>query len=657
MLNSPQRSEVLEMLEEWKPDLQDAERADSVRRSLHDILTSEAFKGGKRAQDFLQLVVEHALAGRLDNLRERMLGAEMFGRPIGYDTANDAVVRVKASEVRKKLLQYYQTLPITPTVRIDLQAGSYVPQFYFDTSVSTSPDVSAALDSDLGGIAPPAPPVNSSAIQDKGASISRPLWLFLAATLVILVAVGFVAIQRRGHAAVPRQIRSIAILPLLNYSGDPKQEYFADGMTEELTAELGQVTSLRVISRTSTMTYKGTTKTLPEIASELHVDGIVEGSIVREGNQVRITVQLIDSNTDQHIWAHSYDHDMTNVLELQSEVARAIADQIQIELTPQQQARLNRTQHVNPQAVELYLQGIQRLNMGSPKDAIGFFRQAIEKDPEYAAAHAALANAYGWMGNAGWMSYTEAFSLQKTEALKSIELDPSRPEGHLELGLAALNQSWDWTTQKREFERALALDANSTSVHWAYANYLDLVGRPDEAINEAKKALQLDPVSSRSFMNLGFVYYYAHQYDKALDAMQQSAALHANPAEILFPLGDIYVEKGMYEEGIGEFKKLGDMPHALGHMGNAYARSEKTAEARAILPKLTQHIEKTGIGRYEIALVYAGLGEKDNAFAWLEKAFQSRDKGVTYLKIDPCLQPLRSDSRFQDLVKRAGLPQ
>jgi TolB-like protein/Tfp pilus assembly protein PilF len=645
------------MSEEWTPDLHDNERVETVRRSLHDILVSDAFKGGKRAQDFLTLIVDHALAGRLDNLRERMIGAEMFGRPISYDTANDAVVRVKASEVRKKLLQYYQSVIIPPVVRIDLPAGSYVPQFYFDTPISVSLGPSTSLDSDLEEAVTPNLPVVSSEAPTSRSSFSGWLWLLLAAIFVVVASTVFLFLHRQGAVAANGQIRSIAILPLLNYSRDPKQEYFADGMTEELTTELGQVTSLRVISRTSTMSYKGTTKTLPEIAKELHVDGIVEGSIEREANQVRITVQLIDSKTDQHIWAHSYDRDMTSVLELQSDVARAIADQIQIELTPQQQARLNRTQHVNPEAVELYLQGIQRLDTATPKDAIGYFQQAIEKDPSYAAAHATLANTYGWMGEAGWMPYSEAFSKQRAEALRAIELDDSRPEGHLELGMVAMNQDWDWATQKRELERALALDPSSTKVHWAYANYLDRVGRPDEAITEAKVALQLDPISSGSYMSLAWVYYFGHKYAQALEAMQRAAALHANATESLFPLGDIYVEKGRYDEGIEEFKKLGDMPHALGHMGNAYARAGKTAEARATLPKVMQHIEKNGIGRYEIALVYAGLGENDNAFAWLEKAFQSRDKGVTYLKMDPCLETLHSDSRFKDLVKRVGLPQ
>jgi len=644
------------MSEVSKPDGLDLEQAASVRAHLVEVLASDAFKGGKRAQNFLQLVVEHSLAGRIDNLRERMLGAEMFARPVNYDTANDAVVRVKATEVRKRLAQYYLGLPVPPAVRIDLPTGSYVPQFYFETPPLPDPSPFASSDSGEPGTPVSRDSTDSLPIPHRSPLSALRPWVLPVAGLAILAIAGLFAIQRWRHSFADHPIHSIAILPLSNFSGDPSQEYFADGMTEELIAELGQVSSLRVISRTSAMTYKGTKKTLPEIAQELHVDGIVEGSTIREGSRVRVTIQLIDSATDQHIWAHSYDRDMTSVLELQSDVARAITDQIRIELTPQQQARLNRTQHVDPGAVELYLQAVQRLNTGNPSAAIVLLRQAIEKDPEYAPAHASLANAYGWMGEAGWMPYDEAFSSQKSEALKAIALDDSRPGPHLELGEAAVNQNGDWGTQRREFQRALELNPNAAEVHWAYANYLTRAGRADEAIAEAKLALQLDPVSSRSFTNTGFIYYFARQFDQALAQMQQSAALHADSNELLFPLGAIYVEKGLYDQGIQEFQKLGDVPHALGHMGNAYARQGRVAEARAILPKLKDHINRSGIGRYEIALVYAGLKENDNAFAWLEKAFQARDKGLTYLKIDPCLDPLRSDPRFQNLEMRVGLP-
>ena len=646
-----------------RPGAMDAERTVSVRQHLRDILASDAFKGGKRAQDFLQLIVEHALAGRLDSLRERMLGAEMFGRPIDYDTANDAVVRVKATEVRKRLTQYYQSLSAPPPVRIVLPAGSYLPQFIFETTPVAAPAVSVpeVNGAEAGSGSKPssgelAPSLSGTAEVpvEPPKSSRRPILLVAGVALAAIL--GTLAFLAWRHFFSSPQIRSIAILPLQNFSGDPGQEYFADGMTEELTTDLGQVSSLRVISRTSTMTYKGTKKTLPEIARELQVDAIVEGSIEREGNRVRITTQLIDSRTDQHIWSHSYDRDMISVLELQSEVARAIAEQIRIQLTPSEQARLNRSQQINPEAVELYLQGRQHENTADPKGSVAYFRQAIEKDPSYAAAHAALANVYGWMGEAGWMPYAEAFSKQKQEALKAIELDDSRPEPHLELGLAAMNQSWDWATEQREIQRALELGPNSADVLVTYANYLDRLGRTNEAVAQGKLALQLDPVSSRSFLNTAFICYFARQYDLAIEQMQRAAALQHQSDESYFPLGVIYVEKGLYEEGIQQFLKIGDQPHALGHLGNAYARKGSVAEARQAIEKLKAHIEKTNIGNYEIALVYAGLKENDQAFEWLEKAYQAHDKGLTYLKIDPCLDPLRSDPRFQALVKRVGIP-
>ena len=627
-----------------------SERAEAaVRAHLYEVLNSDAFKGGKRAQEFLALVVEHALEGRWENLKERMLGAEMFGRPVDYDTANDAVVRVKASEVRRRLTQYYREPDQTPAVIIDLPAGAYVPRFLF------------AGESEAGTrrVAEPASPGKPPEEIETGvASASSRSWKRLAIGIALLTVIGVIGYTgwRFWSASRKLPIRSIAILPLENLSGDPSQEYFADGMTEELITDLGRIGSLRVISRTSTMTYKGTKKTVPEIARELQVDALIEGSIERERNRVRISTQLIDARSDRHIWAQSYDRDMTGVLELQSEVARAIANEIQAKLTPAEQSRLSRVQHVDPQAVEFYLQGMQRLNTGDPQGATVFFRQAIEKDPAYADAHASLANAYGWMGEAGWMAYEEAFTQQRAEAQKAIALDDSRPEPHLELGMAALNNNWDWLTQKREFERALALNQNSTGVHWAYANYLMRVGDRKQCIAEAKTAMLLDPISSRSFMNLAFYYYYGRQYDQALEEMRHAAELKAYPPELRFPLGVIYIEKGFWSEGIQEFQKLGDLPHALGHLGNAYARLDRRAEAEAAIARLKEHVAKTGVGRYEIALVYAGMHRSDDAFAWLEKAYAAHDKGMTYLKADPCLDPLRSDPRFGRLVQLVGFP-
>jgi TolB-like protein len=651
-----------------KPDEPSPEAAGLVRDHLKEVIASRAFAGSRRAQDFLQLIVEHALAGRFDSLRERMIGAEMFGRPIDYDTANDAVVRVKATEVRKKLAQYYQESGKKPTVRIELPIGSYVPKFQWE-SLETSAQPSAETDLSVfaEGTTAQATFGEKSKAEISGPPNLPPEKSRRGSRVLVSVLLGLGLIAIIGYASFKdwstdsnggAKISSIAILPLENLSGDPSQDYFADGITEELIADLGQISALRVISRTSAMTYKGTKKTLPKIARELGVDAIVEGSVVRERNQVRITAQLIDARTDDHIWAHNYVRDLTSVLALQGEVAQAIADEISINVTPQEQERLARARPVNGEAHDLYLQGIYLLNQGDPKKAVGYLQDAIDKDPNYARAHAALANGYGWMGEAGWLAYTEAFPRQKIEATKAIELDDSLPQGHAELADAVMDLSWDWTTSEKELKRALELNPNLASVHTTYAFYLERVGRLPEAIAEVKLVLQLDPVSSRSFYSAGVVYYFAHQYDEALSQLQQAHVLEPNPPKFLFPFesGVIYAEKGMYGKAVGEFQKLGDQPHALGHMGNVYARMERVGEARAAISRLEEHVQKNGIGRYEIALVYAGLGEKDAAFTWLEKSYDVRDKGLTYLKIDPCMDPLRSDPRFARLVRRVGLP-
>jgi TolB-like protein/Tfp pilus assembly protein PilF len=617
-----------------------------IRRELEAIFASDAFKGGKRAQEFLQLVVEHALAGRFDDLRERMLGAEMFGRSVDYDTANDAVVRVKASEVRRRLAHYYSASTVPPKARIDLPPGTYVPHFSFVTD--TQGAVVDAVDE------PPAARLRHSEAAQGRTQASRRL-LVLAA-LGILVAAGIAAWRFWVLRSIAAPVRSIAVLPLSDYSGNPSKEYFADGMTAELTAELAQVSSLRVIARTSTLSYKGTNKTIPQIAKELGVEAVVEGSVELVGDQVRITAQLIDAKTDRSLWARTYDRAMTNVLQLQRDVAQAICSQIRAQITPQEQSHFDRVGTIDPDAVTLYLQGMQQMNQGDPGKAIVLFQQAIDKAPSYAEAHTALASAFGWEGEAGWMPYSEAFSRQRSEALQAIQLDDSRPEPHLQLAMAALDQSWDWKTAQSELQKALTLGPNSTDTHWAWSNVLLRLGESEPALAEANKALELDPVSGRAFMNRAFTQYFARHYDAALADMQSAAALPHTKIELAFPLGDIYVEKNLYSQAVQEFSQLGDAPHALGHLGNLYARHGDQKAALALAAKLKEQVPRTGIGRYEIALIYAGLHDNDEAFQWLDLALKARDKGILYIKIDPCLDPLRSDPRFAALLRSAGFP-
>jgi len=646
-----------------EPQVLSSIQARLVRDHLKEIVASHAFAGSKRNQDFLQLIVGHALEGNIDGLKERMIGAEMFGRPIGYDTGSDSVVRVRATQARKLLAQYYLESNPKSDVRFELHSGSYVPKFVFAPSQgagkpqngAVSP-ASAAQTVDPGqrrSIDSPGPP-------REAASRLRPRlpWLVAGAVigLSLIAAIGYLDHRKAdGDSSARGEIHSIAILPLKNLSGDPGQEYFADGMTEELINDMDQVSTLRVISLTSAMSYKGTKKKLPDIARELGVAGVVEGGVQREGNQVRISVQLIDARTERPIWAHTYVRDMTSVLALQGEVAQTIAEEIRTNVTPQEQARLARERPIDPEAQDLYLHGILLREADDCKNAADYFNRAITQNPNYAQAHSALASCYGRMGESGRMPYEKAFTRQKAEAIKAIELDDSLSEAHAELANTAMTVSWDWSTAAAEFRRALELNPNSATSHEKYAFYLVRTGHLPEALAEVQRSVALDPVSGSTFHAEGFIYYFSRQYDEAFRMTQTVRGLKINLPDWNFLTGDIYAEKGAYAESIREFTKSGDGPYSLGHLGNAYARAGQVDAAMKAISLLEDHVRKDGVGRYEIALVYAGLGRKNEAFKWLEESYSARDVGLLYLKVDPPLDPLRSDPRFDDLVRRVGL--
>jgi tetratricopeptide (TPR) repeat protein len=336
-------------------------------------------------------------------------------------------------------------------------------------------------------------------------------------------------------------------------------------------------------------------------------------------------------------------------------MAQAIADEISTNVTPQEQARLARNRPIDPEAQDLYLRGLIELDADDCRSAVGFFEKAVAKNPNYAQPHAALANCYGRMGESGRMAYNEAFTRQKAEATRAIELDDSLPEGHVELANTAMTLDWDWPRAAAEFHRALELNPNSAAIHQKYAFYLVRTGQLPEALSEVERGVDLDPVSWHSFHYEGFIYYFSRQYDQALSLILRVRALDIKPPDWSFLLGDVYAEKGKYNEAITEFIKSGNGPDSLGHLGNSYARAGQTAAAQKTIAALQQNVEKNGVGRYEIALVYAGLGKKQEAFKWLEEAYAAHDVGLLYLKIDPCLDPLRSDPRFDDLVRRVGL--
>ncbi len=656
-----------------EPAVPSPAQAGLIRLHLKQVLASHAFAGSKRTQDFLELIVTHALEGEFDRLRERMIGAEMFGRPVSYDTGSDSVVRVKATDVRKKLAQYYAETKEHPAIQIELPSGSYVPRFHFGPleAAATSTAGAEGPTPAHGAVVGPehhsrsglhasvhhSEETNEPGTEAAPKSRRAPRLLAGVALGAILVAAAGYAGFRKwfGDTHSQSEIRSIAVLPLENLSGDPAQEYFADGMTEELINDLGQVSTLRVISLTSAMSYKGTKKKLPEIARELAVDGVVEGGVLHAGNQVQISAQLIDARSDRPIWARTYVQDFNSGLAWQGEVAQAIADEISINVTPQEQARLARNRPIDPEAQDSYLRGLLQLDADDCRSAIDYFNKALAKNPNYAQAHAPLANCYGRMGESGRMAYKEAFTRQKAEAIRAIELDDSLPEGHAELANTAMTLDWDWATAAAEFHRALELNPNSAPIHQKYAFYLVRTGHLPEALAEVERGVDLDPVSWHSFHYEGFIDYFSRHYDQALSLILRVRALDIKPPDWSFLLGDVYAEKGKYTESIAEFIKSGNGPDSLGHLGNAYARAGQVSAAQTTVAQLEKHVQKNGVGRYEIALVYAGLGRRQEAFKWLEEAYDAHDVGLLYLKIDPCLDPLRPDPRFDDLVRRVGL--
>jgi eukaryotic-like serine/threonine-protein kinase len=459
-------------------------------------------------------------------------------------------------------------------------------------------------------------------------------WIALATALLFVVAAGAVLaflpanvahwrdrLTHSGSAGSSPEIRALAVLPLKNLSGDATQEYFADGMTEQLTADLGQIGALRVISRTSAMHYKNTQKTLPEIASELHVDAVVEGSVERAGNQVRITAQLIDGATDRHLWARSYDRDLGSILLLQDEVARAIASEVRINMTPQEHRSLASARQVNPQAHEFYLRGLFDLRTGTPEsidEAIKEFQQAIAKDPNEAQAYAGLADAY-YDQSTILKAPLEVMPKAKSAAVKAIELDDFLAEAHASLGYVKLNFDWDWPGAEHEFQRALELNPNLPRAHVGYAQYLLTRGRAEAASQELDRADSIDPFEGQSHINKAYLLFNARRYEEAI----QFGIKQEDNRVIALSYGEL----GRPADAIAAADralKTKQHPVVLAQLASAYALAGNKSKARSLLAGLEAQVRQRYVCGFNVACVYATLGEKDEAFQWLEKAYRDR---------------------------------
>jgi TolB-like protein/DNA-binding winged helix-turn-helix (wHTH) protein/Flp pilus assembly protein TadD len=487
-------------------------------------------------------------------------------------------------------------------------------------------------------------------------------WKLSAFVLLTLIA-SFAAWKFHSRNRASSAIHSLAVLPLESLSNDASQDYFADGMTDELISDLGQISALRVISRTSVMAYKRARKPLPQIARELNVDAIVEGTVLRSGDQVRITAQLIDATADKHLWSQSYEGELKDTLALQNQVARAIADQIRIKLNPQEQAALKIAKVVNPEAYESYLKGRYFWNKRTPdtlKVALAYFNQAIDEDPNYAQAYSGLADTYALLGDWQYavMTPKEALPKAKAAAIKALELDSTLSEAHNSLAFCFDAFDWDLESAGKEFQRSIELNPGYATAHHWYAWHLSLLGRYDEAIEEMRKAKSLDPLSLIINADLAELLLIAHFYDESMIQSRKTIEMDPNFALAHNQLAQAYLQKHMNVEAIAELQKAVELsdgsPTCIANLARAYAASGKTSEAAKLLSDLKNHSSRSYSDASEVAVVYAALGDEDQAMHWLEIGYEERFNPGVLLR--PGFDPLRSDPRFQDLVRRIGFP-
>jgi TolB-like protein/Flp pilus assembly protein TadD/tRNA A-37 threonylcarbamoyl transferase component Bud32 len=500
----------------------------------------------------------------------------------------------------------------------------------------------------------------------KPGASSRTRIAWLAGSVTFLCLGGLLALNVGGlrwrifgpKSSVP--IQSLAVLPLENLSHDPAQEYFADGMTDALITELAKAGNFRVVSRTSVMPYKDAKKTLPNIAQELGVDAIVEGSVLQSGNRVRITAQLIEARTDRHLWAENYERDVRDILSLQDEVANAIALAVHRRIAPPRSSQDSRPP-VNPEAYRFYLQGMYSYDRHTDEGfqkAISFFQQAIDKDPSFASSYSALADCYMALGGFSLASTSAVLPKARAAANQALQLDDSLSNAHETLANIHMTE-WNFTEAEKEFRRALELNPNYAGAHQGYGGLLSYLGRFDEALPEARKAVELDPLYITHGIVLGNVFYYRGDYDAALKEYNKVLDMDPNYWLAHGSLALTYGQKKMYPEALAELEKvMAAFPHSnvSAVLGQIKALSGAKSEARRIARELQQRSKKEYVSDYWVATIYAALGDNDQAFQLLEDAYTERSQWLIQLKVDPRFANLRSDPRFQDLLRRIGLP-
>jgi TolB-like protein/Flp pilus assembly protein TadD len=464
--------------------------------------------------------------------------------------------------------------------------------------------------------------------------------------------------------ATGEAIDSVAVLPFVNASADPNMEYLSDGITESLINSLSQLPHLKVMSRDSVFMYKGKQTDARTVGSALGVRAVLEGRVMQRADTLAISTELVDARDNSHIWGQQYNRNSTDVFTLQEQIAKEMTTALRMRLTGEDEKRMAKSYTANPDAYQDYLRGLywwKKLNEEGLNKGVEYFRTAIKKDPAYAVAYAGLADCSGALAVFGFVPPKEVFPQAKEAALKAVEIDDTLAEAHTSLGLVKMDSDWEWLGAEAEFQRAIALNPNYAYAHLFYAVALRRMGRVEDAIADSKRALELDPLSLIVNIGLGDAFYLARQYDRAIGQYRKTLDLDPNYLSAHAKLGRAYLQESMYREGIAEFEKMslispGDT-EAVSDLGYAYALAGRRAEAQKLLDQLKGVSKRKYVPAGSIAQIYVAFGEKDDAFDGLEKAYNERSLGFEEIKVNPIFDPLRSDPRFADLLRRMNLQQ
>jgi TolB-like protein/DNA-binding winged helix-turn-helix (wHTH) protein/Tfp pilus assembly protein PilF len=639
-----------------------------------DVRTSELWKQGRKIKLQEQpcrilaiLLEQRGEVVTREELRKRLWSDDTF---VDFDhSLNTAIMRLReALNDSSDNPRFIETLPrhgyrfIAPIEELDGSA----PEGAEESRSSATREVASQ-------VMEPGPAIQFPAGQagaDVGPRRIASRVALILGSLLALLAIALIGVRMRlarngsGANSQSDQIKSLVVLPFENLSGDKEQQYFTDGMTDELIAHLAKIRSLRVISRTSSMEYKDAHKPLSQIARDLKVDAVVEGTVLRSGDRVRITAELVQVATDRHLWAETYESQLGDVLGLQSRVASAIVNEIRVNLTPEEQKRLASSRSVSSESYENYLKGRYYWNKRSQEGltkAIDYFQLAIEKDPNYALAYAGLADCYSIIGSAivGTVPSQEVAPKAKAAAMKALQLDDTLAEAQTSLATVRFNYDWDWAGAADGFRQSIELNPGYATAYQRYSLYLMAMGRTTESLAQMTRARELEPLSISMNFSLGWRLYMARKYDEAIEQLQNTLDMDPNFALPRMVLGQAYEQKNAYPKAVAELQKAiaisHDSPQMVGALGHTYGASGNRSEAEKVLAHLMEQTKKEYVSPFYVALVYAGMNENDKAIDWLEKAYSDRSNAIVFSKVDPQLDPLRSHPRFQSLLQRLAL--